>query len=152
LFERRPAGVLVKLADACYEIRDGEAHQIRQIEQEITFDPFLRVAGLDVWFLRPEGEIGVWYWGPGNPPAWVLDEPDEHDRACYLHGVSYAPLDWYHEREQPRQLYPPNPDDEEATRIAETVRPEKFLQFAKEAFNWLTPAQREEFLAWAKGV
>jgi hypothetical protein len=152
LFETWPGpGVLLKLADSCYDIRDGCDYQKDQIEQVITFDPALKVEHLQVWFLRPRSEPGVWCWGPGDPPAWVLDEPDEHDRACYLAGVTTGCLDWYHEREHPEQLYPPNPDDEEVTRVAESGGPEKRLESARQAFNCLTPAQREEFIAWAKG-
>lgn len=65
--------VVVCLGDDCYE--DEETSQ--GLEQRIAYDPDLAFAGLDLFFLRPNGTLGRWAWGPGEePPCVAPDDPD----------------------------------------------------------------------------
>jgi hypothetical protein len=64
--------IVIRLAEAAYAEKNGEA---RQLEQQIAFDPTVCFDGLNLLFLRPEGRPGYWAWPAGKPAIWVQQTP-----------------------------------------------------------------------------
>jgi hypothetical protein len=62
--------IVICLSSAAYNEKGEEACRL---EQWISFDPEVRFEGLDLFFLRPQGELTRWEWPPGDPPAWVME-------------------------------------------------------------------------------
>ena len=56
--------VILCLEKDCYQ----EGEQIDKIEQRIAFDPDLRSEAIEIFFLRPDGGLGRWQFGPDEPP------------------------------------------------------------------------------------
>jgi predicted nucleotidyltransferase len=96
--------LLIVLREECYD-QEGKAKD--QLEQRIAFDPRVRFEGLDLFFWRqPHGYLGRWEWGPGEPPAWVMQEEDEEFRAYLLDGVPFGDFNrFYRDLKYARRLY-----------------------------------------------
>jgi hypothetical protein len=150
--------VVVRLTDDCYDVRPhgeglygNEAVQKGQIEQRITFDPALTCEDLDlqVFFTRPNGKWGGWVWGPGDPPAWILNEPDEEVRTCALEGDTYGPMNRYYEEVRyADRLYPPYPSEQEGQDAVTRMGVAWVEAYFRKLVADLSPAAREVFIDW----
>jgi hypothetical protein len=147
--------VVVALTRDCYDVRPSreglhgdEAVQKDQIEQRITFDPALKFDNLNVFFLRPDRfEWGCWDWGPGEPPAEILNEPDEDIRWSSLNGFPYGPMDRYHrEFRYADRLYPPYPSQQEGQDAVTKMGAAWVEAYVRKLVADLSPAHREVFI------
>jgi hypothetical protein len=156
-----PAGsvdvVVVRLTDDCYDVRPcgeglygNEAVQKDQIEQRITFDPALKFDNLNLFFLRPDRRgWGYWSWGPGEPPAEILNEPDKEIRWCGLNGFPFGPMDSYHkELQYAHRFYPPYPSEQEGQDAVTRMGVAWVEAYFRKLVADLSPAAREVFIDW----
>jgi hypothetical protein len=147
--------VVLALAHDCYDVRPrgeglygDEAVQRDQIEQRITFDPALNIDNLKVFFRRPDrGEWGCWDWGPGEPPAEILNEPNEELRWTSLNGVTFGPMDtYYKELRYAYRLYPPYPSEQEGQDAVTKIGAAGVEAYVRKLVAGLSPAEREVFI------
>jgi hypothetical protein len=149
--EKDEVDLAVVLAENCYEIRDGRTYPKDQIEQKVAFDPALQFPGLVVFFVRPNGGVTSWLWGPGDLPAKYLNEPHEEIRDSYLNGWLMGDNSrLYRDLRDSRRLYPRMSFDEELAYALDHLYWGKMEAFVRKAVAAMSPEQQREFLAWAE--